>query len=154
MAKVNPIIIAINYIPANCHPNYMFVTNSTRFVQSVTKLHDAENSDIKIIASSNLKSSEKDWDYVVNYSSIIDEKARVQDHSMCMLLRVLEKCSPKRVGLAGLDGYNAQTINIFDEDKDIDYLEKKAIDLNQYATDFVKNSPLDIVFVTPSKYEI
>jgi 4-hydroxy 2-oxovalerate aldolase len=120
----------------------------------VTKLHDDENKDIKIIASSNLKSSDRNWDYVVNYSSVIDEKARVQDHSMCMLLRVLAKCAPKKVALAGFDGYNAQTINIFDEDKDIDYLEEKAAALNKYATDFVKNSPLDIVFVTPSKYEI
>ena len=152
--NVNPVIISINYIPTVCHPDYMFVTNSTRFVQSVTKLHDDENKDIKIIASSNLKSSDRNWDYVVNYSSVIDEKARVQDHSMCMLLRVLAKCAPKKVALAGFDGYNAQTINIFDEDKDIDYLEEKAAALNKYATDFVKNSPLDIVFVTPSKYEI
>ena len=44
-----PTVISINYIPELIHPDYMFVTNSTRFVQSASKLLKAENRDIRLI---------------------------------------------------------------------------------------------------------
>ena len=132
---------------------FIFLTKPAKYVQLATKLHDEDNADVQIIASSNLTSSDKDFDYVINYSSVIDDKALVQDHSLCMLLRVLEKCNPESVALAGLDGYTAKEIIIYDEDKDEEYRAGKAILLNDYAIKFLSQTSLNIRFVTPSKYD-
>ena len=151
--EYNPETISINYIPADLRPMFIFLTKPAKYVQLATKLHDEDNADVQIIASSNLTSSDKDFDYVINYSSVIDDKALVQDHSLCMLLRVLEKCNPESVALAGLDGYTAKEIIIYDEDKDEEYRAGKAILLNDYAIKFLSQTSLNIRFVTPSKYD-
>ena len=153
--KKDPLIISINYIPQDFTPDYMFITNATRAVQSATKLLDKENADIKLIASSNLTVNERRFDYVVNYSDYIDETAEFPDNSMCMLIRLLIRCGCGRAALAGLDGYTPDSVNYFDVDKAYDFLSEKAELLNEYARRFFEgiSDRIDITFVTPSEYE-
>ncbi|MBR3355805.1 MAG: aldolase catalytic domain-containing protein [Oscillospiraceae bacterium] len=155
ISEKNPTIIAINYIPQGYHPQYLFITNATRYLQSETKLHDEINSDIKIIASSNLTTSDREFDYVINYSSVIDEGAEIPDNSMCMLIRTLIRCECKNVSLAGLDGYTPDNVNYFDIDKEYSFLKDKAESLNDYAKNFFNTikSQIQVEFVTPSKYQ-
>ena len=150
-----PIIISINYIPMQFRPDYMFTTNARRYVQSVSILHDKENSDIKIIASSNLAKSERNFDFVINYSSLIDETAEFPDNSMCMLIRTLIRCGCKSVVLAGLDGYTVDSVNYYDVDKEYSFLKEKAASLNDYAIKFFNNiaDRIQVSFLTPSKYQ-
>ena len=152
--KNDPLIISINYIPHDYAPDYMFITNATRALQSATKLHDRENAGVRLIASSNLTRIERDFDYVVNYSDYIDEAAEFPDNSMCMLLRLLIKCGCKRAALAGLDGYTPDSVNYFDVDKAYDFLNEKAEMLNEYARTFFDSisDRMEITFVTPSEY--
>lgn len=149
----HPVIISINYIPQFFHPNYLFMTNTTRYIQSASKLHDEENRDIRIIASSNLTKLERDFDYVVNYSGVIDEKAEFPDNSMCMLIRMLVRCGCEKIALAGLDGYTPDNVNYFDEDKAYSFLKEKANSLNSYARTFFRELAVPITFVTPSEYQ-
>lgn len=151
----HPVIIAINYIPARIHPNYLFLTNNNRYLQATSKLHESCNSDIQLIASSNLTRSDGSFDYVVNYSDIIDEKAEFPDNSMCMLLRILVKTNCHEVALAGLDGYTPDSVNYHDSNKEYSFLKAKADSLNQYARDFFRciSSELLVRFVTPSYYQ-
>ena len=153
--STSPTIISINYIPIICQPDYLFITNANRYLQSSTKLHDSENQNMKIIASSNLTKNYKDFDYVINYSSVIDEKAEFPDNSMCMLIRVLINCGCKEAVLAGFDGYTADSVNYFDVDKEYSFLKEKAAYLNQYAKDFFNSiaDKISISFLTPSEYE-
>ena len=150
-----PVTIAINYIPQKIHPNYLFVTNTTRYIQSATKLHEDENVDIRIIASSNLTKVERDFDYMINYSSVIDEIAEFPDNSMCMLIRTLMRCGCKEIALAGLDGYTPDNVNYFDEDKAYSFLKDKANSLNDYARNFFRSirDRVTIKFVTDSEYQ-
>ncbi|MBR6171943.1 MAG: aldolase catalytic domain-containing protein [Eubacterium sp.] len=151
-----PVIISINYIPAIIHPDYMFITNSSRYLQAATQIHAEENSDIKLIASSNLKRSSREFDYVVNYSRIIDEKAVFPDNSMCMLIRTLIHCGCRRVILAGLDGYSPDNVNYYDVSKAYSFLKEKAEALNRYAIEFFASiqDRVDVRFLTPSAYEV
>lgn len=150
-----PVIISINYIPEICRPDYMFVTNTTRFVQSASKLHETSSAGVRLIASSNLTKTEREFDFVVNYSGYIDESAEFPDNSMCMLLRLLIKCGCREAALAGLDGYTADSVNYFDTDKEYGFLKDKADSLNRYARDFFAKIAGDIKirFITPSEYE-
>ena len=149
-----PVIFSVNYIPLMFHPDYMFVSNATRYVQSATKLLDAENADIKLIASSNVKNNNRDFDYVLNYSSLIDEKAEFPDNSMCMIIRALIKCGIKDIALAGFDGYTPENVNYFDVDKAYAFLYDKAEGLNNYARNFFKSisDMVKISFLTPTEY--
>lgn len=151
----DPVIISINYIPQFFHPEYLFLTNSTRYIQSATKLYDEENQDIRLIASSNLTKIERDFDYMVNYSSVIDETAEFPDNSMCMLIRTLIRCDCKKIALAGLDGYTPDNVNYFDEDKAYSFLKEKAYSLNEYARNFFRSISdcVRITFVTGSEYQ-
>ena len=153
IVEKNPAIIAINYIPAIFHPDYLFITNNRRFLQSITKLHDSENKDIKLIASSNLTKGDISFDYIVNYSDIIDKEAEFPDNSMCMLLRVLVSCGCKDVVLAGLDGYTADSVNYFDVAKEYSFLKDKAESLNDYARGFLRDIDIRVSFLTPSEYQ-
>ncbi|HCM92562.1 MAG TPA: hypothetical protein DIS78_08370 [Lachnospiraceae bacterium] len=149
-----PLVISINYIPGDFHPDYMFITNTTRFLQSATRLHEKQNQNIKLIASSNLTQNERDFDYVINYSSVIDESAEFPDNSMCMLIRVLLKCGCGEAALAGFDGYTPYNVNYLDTDKAYSFLTGKAESLNAYAVRFfedIKDS-IKIRFITPSEY--
>lgn len=153
--KAKPVVISINYIPQSFHPNYMFITNNTRYVQSATKLSDASNSDIKLIASSNLTKNERDFRFVINYSSVIDETAEFPDNSMCMLIRTLIRCGCKSAILAGFDGYTPDNVNYYDLDKAYSFLREKAESLNEYARIFLEemSGQISIEFLTPSEYQ-
>lgn len=155
ISNEDPVVISVNYIPQEYHPDYMFITNNTRYVQSATKLSDQENADIKLIASSNLTKNERDFRYVINYSSVIDEEAEFPDNSMCMLIRTLIRCGCKDVTLAGFDGYTPDNVNYFDIDKAYSFLSEKAESLNEYARDFFKevSDRIRITFLTPSEYQ-
>ena len=151
----HPVLIAINYIPLHFHPNYLFFTNMPRYIQSATKLHEEENADIRLIASSNLMQVSKAFDYTVNYSGVIDEEAEFPDNSMCMLIRVLIKCGCGEAALAGLDGYTSDNVNYYDVDKAYSFLKEKAQTLNTYARNFFREigDRIKITFVTPSEYQ-
>ena len=151
----DPVIISVNYINQLFHPDYMFITNKTRFLQSVSRLHERANEDVRLIASSNLTRNDRDFDYVVNYSSVIDEEAEFPDNSMCMLIRVLIKCGCTNAVLAGFDGYTPDNVNYFDIDKAYSFLNEKAEALNEYAVRFFAEvrDKLTVSFITPSEYE-
>ena len=155
ISENQPCVISINFIPQAFHPDYMFVTNSTRFLQSVSKLHEAENQGIQLIASSNLSKIEREFDFTINYSSVIDETAEFPDNSMCMLIRVLMRCGCDQVALAGLDGYTPDNVNYFDEEKAYSFLLEKANSINEYARAFFRSitGKMAVSFVTPSEYQ-
>ncbi len=154
ISGVKPVIFSVNYIPRMFHPDYMFISNATRYLQSATKLLDSENADIKLIASSNVKNNNRSFDYVLNYSSLIDENAEFPDNSMCMIIRALIKCGIGSITLAGFDGYTPENVNYFDLDKAYAFLYDKAEGLNNYARDFFKSikEKVKITFLTPTEY--
>ena len=156
IGEKHPVVISINYIPAVTHPDFMFITNASRYLQSATQMHAEENADIRLIASSNLKRSAREFDYVVNYSRIIDEEAVVPDNSMCMLIRTLLHCGCDRITLAGLDGYSPDNVNYFDVAKAYSFLKEKAEALNQYAISFFASirDRAEVRFLTPSAYNM
>lgn len=150
-----PAVISINYIPFMCHPDYIFLTNSKRYIQSATKLHEEENQDIKLIASSNLTKTEHNFDFIINYSGVIDENAEIPDNSMCMLIRTLIKCGCENVTLVGLDGYAPDDVNYFEVDKEYSFQKEKAESLNEYGRNFLDevSDKIHVSFLTPSRYE-
>lgn len=153
---VDPIVIAINYIPNEFKPNYLFITNSKRYAQMATKLSDDENKVLKTIATSNVTKTNGSFSYVLNYSSLIDAETEIPDNSLIMLLKTLEKAEVKKVALAGFDGYSASEMNYFNTNMEYSFAKEKADYLNNYATTFVCDykKRINLEFVTSSYYEV
>jgi 4-hydroxy 2-oxovalerate aldolase len=111
-----PLVIAINFIPKSFDVDYLFLTNSKRYVQQATSINEAGNR-IKTIATSNLTKSAGVFDYNLDYETLIDREAVFKDNSFLMLLRVLIKLGVREVALAGFDGYSC--------DRETDYYSSK-----------------------------
>ena len=169
-------IIAINYIPSEIPIDMLFISNSKRYLQmssALARLISTEEADtkpkydengmpieeasdrIQIIATSNVTSKRIDFDYTLNYSSLIDEDADIIDNSFIMLLKALVKAGVKKVNVAGFDGYSEDTLNFINPEMEYTFIKDRTEELNQYAKDKLAElaSDIKVNFVTTSLYK-
>ncbi len=154
LAKEKPVVFAINYLPFYQKPEYIFLSNSQRYLQLSGRIANKENEEIRIIATSNVTRTRGRFDYKLNYSSLIDEGAECPDNSLRMLLKVFEKLETGKIFLAGFDGYTPDTINYFDVNMEYSFIKEKAEALNDYGKKFIAESmkTLSVEFLTPTHY--
>ena len=152
----NPIVISINYIPERFTPDYIFLTNYSRYLRLKTKLKEEKYKEIPIVATSNFTKSEGNFDFVMNYSNLIDESAEFPDNSLCMLMRLLNEIGCREVALAGFDGYLPSDVNYFEREMEYSFVKAKADSLNAYAINFFKElrKKMEVKFVTNSFYDV
>ena len=169
-------IIAINYIPSEIPIDMLFISNSKRYLQmssALARLISTEAVDtkpkydengmpieeasdrIQIIATSNVTSKRIDFDYTLNYSSLIDEDADIIDNSFIMLLKALVKAGVKKVNVAGFDGYSEDKLNFINPEMEYTFIKDRTEELNQYAKDKLAElaSDIKVNFVTTSLYK-
>lgn len=147
--------VAINYIPEQLRVDYVFLTNSRRYLQMSHKLMDPQWEGIPVIATSNVESTDRSFSYTLNYSALIDESFEFPDNSMVMLLKALMKMGVSDVALAGFDGYTVDNINFVDTNMEYSFIREKADRLNQYVKTFFweNRHNLKLEFVTKSLYQ-
>ena len=155
IAAQQPLVVSINYIPDVCRPDFLFLTNSRRYLQMAGRLAQPEYAGIPVIATSNVTRNGGQFPYVVNYSALIDESAEFPDNSLIMLLKLLRRAGARNVALAGFDGYTPDSITYFDANMAYSFVKEKAETLNRYAREFLAGYTKDVqvTFVTPSQYE-
>ena len=150
-----PIVVAINFIPDSWKPDYLFLTNSKRYLQISSQILRKENESVQIIATSNVTKTSGVFDYTLNYGNLIDINAQVPDNSLLMFMRVLLNMEIKAVALAGFDGYDPEKMNYFRTNMEYSDIREKAQELNRVAHDFFKENAkrLKSEFITPSLYQ-
>lgn len=154
--KSNPVVIAVNFLPEEIALNALFISNAKRYVQLSTKLLQL-SPQISIIATSNVTSAGKPFDYVLNYSALLDEEAWIVDNPLIMLLKLLIQFGIKNVFLAGFDGFNkAETANYINENMEHEFTREKAIQLNRDVEASVKRlgSDVKLHFITDTLYQL
>ena len=148
----SPIVIALNQIPKNVKPDFIFLSNSKRYIQMATALtFDKYN----IIATSNVTATDsKGFEFVLNYGSLIDKGAEIKDNSLVMLLKVLIELGVKNVSLAGFDGYSLNAPNFYNSQMEYDFIKDKATYLNEYMNAFLRSvkNTISIEFITETLY--
>lgn len=152
IAKEAPTIISINRIPCNLTPDYIFLSNSKRYVQLATRLSQEKHT---IIATSNVTATtEGSFSFVLNYSTLIDTETEIIDNSLAMLLRVLDSFGVREVTLAGFDGYSPRRTNYYESELEYDFVRKKAEYLNTYMTAFLEklSRTMQVRFLTDTRY--
>ncbi len=153
-ASRHPTVISINYVPEGMRPDYIFLSNAKRYVQLATRLSREKYS---VIATSNVTGTKEGaFDFVLNYSSLIDPEAEFVDNSLIMLLKTLISIGCGQVTLAGFDGYSSRSDYYMDTDMEYDFVKSKANYLNQYTNDFLARTGdvLQVRFLTDSRYGV
>lgn len=145
------IVISINYIPDYLKTDYVFISNSKRYVQMATKL--TENK-MPVIATSNVTRTSGEFDYVLNNADLLDTSAKIIDNSFVMFLKILIGVGVKEVSVAGFDGYCGEENNYFNSLMEYKEAVEQADYLNKYVSGFISDneSEIGIHFVTDSKY--
>lgn len=153
ISENNPLVISINAVASIVEPDFIFLSNSKRYVQLATRL--SENN-YKIIATSNVTSTGGDeFEYSLNFSSLMDEDAEFIDNSLIMLLKALIKTGVSEVYLAGFDGYRSDTDNYYNMEMEYEFVKSKADYLNSYTKEFIYSVEKDLAihFITKSIYQ-
>lgn len=151
--SANPVIISINYASKAFMPDYIFLTNSKRYIQLSTLLSKQK---IPVIATSNVTPTDTPFEYVVNISELLDRSSEYADNSLMMILKVLMRCNIKEVNLAGFDGYSGTDANYLDEGKEYEFAKQKADYLNNYMSEFIRanKDSIKVKFLTDTRYDI
>ena len=150
---VHPFVIAINNLPSAFLVDALFITNSKRYNQQITAI-TASADRIKLIATSNLTRTSGKFDYTLDYESLIDRDAVFADNSLLMLLKVLTKVLPKKVALAGFDGYSEDGENYYASKLEYDFVRRLGAEINDQVNKALPRicKALDVEFLTSTVY--
>ena len=154
IATNHPKIISVNFLEENYPADYLFLSNSKRYVQLATALSQ-KSENLKVIATSNVTKTSGNFDYVLKYSSLIDNQAEVIDNPFIMLLKVMHSLKIKSVYVAGFDGYVAQnTGNYIRTYMEYGFDTEKTARLNTYVKEKLREfqTVLETNFITDSLY--
>ena len=153
IAAERPTVISINMIPEAWDTDYIFLSNSKRYVQLATRLLEGGH---RIIATSNVTpTAEGAFEYVLNFSSLMDAEAEFIDNSLIMLIKALAGLGVKGAAFAGFDGYSAEESNYYNAEREYDFVKAKADGLNARMRAFLDEMKDEFAaeFVTTSRYE-
>ena len=153
IAAERPTVISINMIPEAWDTDYIFLSNSKRYVQLATRLLEGGH---RIIATSNVTpTAEGAFEYVLNFSSLMDAEAEFIDNSLIMLIKALAGLGVKGAAFAGFDGYSAEESNYYNAEREYDFVKAKADGLNARMRAFLDEMKDQFAaeFVTTSRYE-
>lgn len=148
--KEECISISVSFIPDFGDMDYTFLCNQKRY----NTTFNPKRKKINLIHTSNVK-VEGGKHYVVNYSSLLNEDDIIIDNSAMMLLNLLLKLNPKKVYIAGLDGYRIDSNDNFYQSRlQLSQDKEHLLDLNKSMASKIEemSSKLDIEFLTPSVY--
>lgn len=153
--KKAPVVFSINFIPSCCDTDYLFITNSKRYMQLSTILSSTDTERLKTISTSNVTPTGKTFSYRLNYSSLIDETADIPDNSLIMLLKAFLQLGVSDITLAGFDGYSQTSENYYLDYMEYSFAKERAQYLNNYTRQFLRKNTdrLNVKFITPSYYE-
>lgn len=156
IAKKNPVVIAVNFLPEHYKVDYIFLSNAKRYVQLSSQLCKLKDG-ISLIATSNVTKASGIFDYTLQYSNLLDEKAMIIDNPMIMLIRVLSSFEIGVIAMGGFDGYTkSETSNYVNPNMEHDFSKEKAMDINHDVEKSIqrieRKKPLH--FVTTTQYRI
>ena len=150
----NPIVVSINFVSKDIKTDFVFLSNAKRYVQLATTLSN-KGKTYEVISTSNVTKTSGNFEYTLNYGSLLDREADIIDNSFIMLLKVMKKIGVKEVYLGGFDGYHgANHKDYFNPDMEYKFTSEEAKKLNTYVSNVLQamKDSMDIVFLTDSLY--
>jgi len=147
------IVIALNYYLPDIAVDYLFISNSKRYVQMASRL--SRGGDFEVIATSNITRFKGRFDYVLEYSGLLDMDALIVDNPLIMLLKCFKEMHVGKVTLAGFDGYKkAETPNYINPNMEHSFTKERAEEINEDTRKALKRLEKEVSFrfLTESLY--
>ena len=151
--KTNPVVISVNFCTNIFACDFCFFGSPKRYSENTKKIRN-----VKTIITSNIQNSDGN-DIVINYAKVIECGWKYFDNSVVMLLNLLKRLAVNKILLAGLDGYNSNKQNYFDDRLEHRRNVEDYENINREMAEMLRNyknktlNQCDIKFVTPSIYE-
>lgn len=142
ITSVNPVIIAVNFIPDNYRIDFAFFSNNKRFSK-------ISNVNCKTIVTSNI--IEGQADFKVDYNSLsgaFDQGC----NSFIMLLKFLKDMEVKSITAVGADGYSESDNNYYSSS--IRSYTAHGNKFNLAVANAIRSLDISVDFLTPSAYDI
>lgn len=148
------IVISINFIPHDFPVDYVFLSNSRRYIHVNNSLKESVNQKVKVIATSNVTGTNRQFQFVLNNELLLDEDAEFSDNSFIMLLKTLQAMDVATITCAGLDGYSSEEDNYANEDMEYWFAKRKAKSLNEYVRGYLETAVKPAIsFLTKTHYK-
>lgn len=157
LAEENPIMISVNHINDNLKTDLCFFSSTKRYEQSAEGNAQIFDETEKILTS-NIKTNPTSNEMVVNYNFLVKQGWKYFDNSAILLLRLLDKLGVRKIGIAGLDGFEWNN-NYADEYAELDaFRENKIVEeLNENIQDMLGDirksaKQVEFKFITESRF--
>ena len=151
----SPVAISVNFLHGDFKINYVFMGNAKRYSQFFSRIY-AENSDVKLICTSNISEANEKIDYKVNFASLAyKENEAIYDNPLVLLLNLLIQLNVKKVSLAGFDGYDGEIATNYYADYAPLLYDTSGVDTrNEAIKNFLQTvvSKIEVSFLTKSRY--
>lgn len=110
--KEEPICISVNFESSRYKCDYIFVSNAKRY----SNLSDVTTkvSKAKLITTSNITLFDRNAEYVLNYSELINMNKVQSDNALLLVVAALLKIGMDEVYLAGFDGFMKDENDYYD----------------------------------------
>lgn len=153
------IIIGINAVVLGYKYDFLFFNNSVKYEFAKENYSQQFQQTVRIITS-NIESQDKRNELVINYNDLQKRNWKYYDNSLIMFLRLMTVIQPKRIGIAGFDGYiRDEDFKYVDKlleppisDEEQDLMQTEIMDM---FMDYVKTNSekINLEFITPSIFE-
>ena len=154
----NAIVISVNHVNDTISSNFVYISNARRYNywKNINEFIDA-----KKIITSNIKSEKTDGnEIIVSFNKLIKCGWNHVDNSSLMLLRLLDMCDVRSIGIAGMDGYTFEkSQNYASVDLELANVRENPAELNDEIELMLKDyvatriSTCNIEFITESRFE-
>lgn len=152
-------VLGVNSVIKEYDYDYLFFTSEKKYEYAKENNREIFNKAVKIVTS-NVKHSIGGEEKVVNYNDLQKHGWKYYDNSMLMLLRLLKKIKPKRVAIAGFDGYKGSYQDSYCDSVmkgrlSLGEVEKLQGDIDEMLKDFARTfeNRFEVDFLTPSPFE-
>lgn len=145
------LLISVNFVPDFIDCDFTFLTSAKRYVTTFNPM----KKDICLIYTSNIHVEQENSGYCINYVSLLNEVDVIRDNSALMALNLLQKLSPRKVYIAGMDGYSLEKENYYQERMNLIQDNGYALEMNKAIKHRISEirQTINIEFLTPSLYE-
>ena len=157
--KHNSVVIAVNFEPEELRPEYLYMSNVNRYTAYRQR---KGQSSIKKILTSNVKTVSQDGDYIIAFQRLYKCGWQYGDNSAILLLRLLDELGVREIGIAGLDGYDPESIenkNYINKAFERPISGKAALEINREIKEMLndyfatRHNKAVVRFITTSRFD-
>lgn len=150
--------ISINFVPANIHPEYLYMSNIRRYE---VYQKSGNHLPVKKIFTSNIGADCDASTYSIAFNRLYKCGWEYADNSAILLLRLLVQLGVRKVGIAGLDGYDParkNTAQYAEKSLELPVAEDDAMIVNREIEEMLKDilhtdqTSFQLEFITPSRF--